>query len=132
MKLLLDTNAYGAFLRGHPTVGERVRRSTGVYMSAVVVGELLFGFRAGTRYEKNARELQAFLENPLVAFLAVTHATAERFALVAAGLKRRGTPIPTNDVWIAAHAFETGAELVSLDKHFAKVEGLLWYLPPEG
>jgi tRNA(fMet)-specific endonuclease VapC len=50
--------------------------------------------------------------------------TADRFGRVAASLRRKGTPIPSSDIWIAAHALETGSDLVSFDKHFAHVEGL--------
>ena len=54
----------------------------------------------------------------------MTRATADRFGRVAAALRKAGTPIPTNDIWIAAHAFETGAELIGFDRHFGKVRGL--------
>lgn len=56
----------------------------------------------------------------------MTMTTADRYARVAVQLRRKGRPIPTNDIWIAAHAMETGADLVSLDEHFAEVDGLAW------
>jgi tRNA(fMet)-specific endonuclease VapC len=56
----------------------------------------------------------------------VTLTTAERFGRIAAALRRRGTPIPTNDIWIAAQAMESGAELLSFDEHFAEVDALAW------
>lgn len=56
----------------------------------------------------------------------VTYATADRFGRVAAALRAKGRPIPTNDIWIAAHAMETGAELLSFDQHFAAIDGLVW------
>jgi tRNA(fMet)-specific endonuclease VapC len=59
----------------------------------------------------------------------VTLETADRFGRIAAALRRRGTPIPTNDVWIAAHAFESGAELLSFDRHFEQIDGLAWTDP---
>ncbi len=126
MKVLLDTNVYSALLRGKSEVAERVRRAQQVLLSAVVVGELLFGFRNGSRYEKNRKELEAFLENPYVAFVPVTYTTADRFGRIAAVLREAGTPIPTNDIWIAAHAMETGADLLSYDQHFQAVAGLAW------
>lgn len=65
-----------------------------------------------------------------MSFLPVTLVTADRFGRVAAALRRRGRPIPTNDVWIAAHAMESGADLVSLDRHFfGEIEGLAWVDP---
>jgi len=73
-------------------------------------------------------ELDAFLANPYVEFLPVTLETADRFGRVAALLRKKGRPIPTNDIWIAAHAMESGAELLSSDDHFEHVDGLAWSL----
>lgn len=126
MRLLLDTSAYSALLRGHRGVAARVRRAERVLLSAVVVGELLYGFRHGARYEENAARLEAFLASRFVELVAVGFDTADRFGRIAATLRRKGEPIPTNDIWIAAHAMETGAELLSSDRHFGAVDGLAW------
>jgi len=126
MSILLDSNAYSQLKRGHRAVAELVRKSEAVNLSAVVVGELLYGFRHGHRYEQNLRELHAFLDNPYVAFVPVSLVTADRYSRVAASLRAKGRPIPTNDIWIAAQAMETGAELVSFDRHFENVDGLAW------
>jgi len=123
VRRLLDTNAYSALKRGHAEVARLVRDSSELVFSTVVVGELQFGFRNGTRLERNLAELDAFLENPRLVVLPVSRLTADRFGRIAAML---GTPIPTNDIWIAAHAFESGAELLSFDAHFAAVPGLVW------
>lgn len=122
----MDTNAYSAMLQGHDEVCALVRRSEQVLISMVVIGELLAGFRHGSRYEANRRVLDQFLANPYVSSVPVTLATADRFGRVWAGLSAKGKPIPTNDVWIAAHAMETGAEMLSFDRHFHEVEGLAW------
>jgi predicted nucleic acid-binding protein len=126
MRILLDTSAYSAMMRGHKEVTDRVRRAQQVILSAVVAGELLLGFRLGARPEKNMAELDAFLDNPYVSFVPVTPTTADRFARIATALRAKGRPIPTNDVWIAAHAMETGAELLSFDAHFGAIDGLAW------
>ncbi len=126
MTILLDTNAYSALLRGHDEVADRVRRAERVVFSTVVAGELLLGFRLGTRLKKNMAELDAFLENPYVSLVPVTLTTADRFARIAAALRAKGRPIPTNDIWIAAHAMEAGAELLSFDAHFGAIDGLAW------
>jgi tRNA(fMet)-specific endonuclease VapC len=131
MILLLDTNAYSALLRGHADVARRVRRAERVVLSVVVMGELLFGFRNGSRYEANRRELDDFLANPFVSLAPVGVVTADRFGRIAAGLKRKGRPLPTNDIWIAAQAMECGAELLSFDEHFEEVDGLVWARPSE-
>ena len=81
-------------------------------MSAVVVGELLYGFRQGPRLQQSLAELRSFLDRPYVSFVPVGPVTADRYSRIMASLRARGRPIPTNDVWIAAHAMETGADLV--------------------
>src|SRR5262249_2505318 len=115
--------------RGHPSLSDRVRRAEAVLFSSVVAGELLGGFRRGTRFAENLAELQHFLAQPRVHLLPVSWTTAERYGRIYAGLRRLGKPIPTNDMWIAAQAMETGAELLSSDLHFQHVEGLAWTDP---
>ena len=133
MKLALDTNAYSALRRGHPEVADLVRRAERILMSTVVVGELQFGFRNGSRYERNWRELRAFLDQPFVNILEVTLVTADRFGRISTALRTKGKPIPTNDIWIAAHAMEHGADLLTFDEHFEIVECLaLIRLSPKG
>lgn len=129
MRVLLDTNAYSALLRGDAAVADLVSRSEQVLMSAIVTGELIFGFRAGTRLQRNLADLNEFLENAFVALLPVTLTTADRFGRIAAALRAKGRPIPTNDIWIAAHAMECGADLISFDVHFGDIEGLAWVDP---
>lgn len=129
--LLLDTDAYSAFMRGHVGVATRIREAERVLLSVVVAGELLFGFRVGSRYARNVMLLDAFLENPYVDLLPVTRTTADRFGRIAAALRAKGTPIPTNDIWVAAHAMESGAELLSFDEHYRVVDGLAWVKPGE-
>jgi tRNA(fMet)-specific endonuclease VapC len=124
--VLLDTNAYAGFKRGEAEVVERIRRSSGVIMSTIVAGELLFGFHHGARFERNLAELKTFLDRPEVSLLPVTLTTADRFGRISATLRRKGRPLPTNDVWVAAHTMESGAELLSFDERFAAVDGLVW------
>ncbi len=126
MKILLDTNAYSALRRNYKTVAELVQESEEVLLSAVVAGELLFGFRNGSRYEENARALEDFLKDPNVRVLPVTWDTADLFGRISADLRKKGRPIPTNDIWIAAHAQESGADLISSDPHFGYIDGLSW------
>lgn len=124
LKRLLDTNAYVAMRRGEASVTACVRDSESLVFSLFVVGELMFGFRNGNRYQKNVAELEAFLEQPDVTLALPTWATSDRYGRISAALRKAGTPIPTNDIWIAAHAFETGAELITLDQHFECIPGL--------
>ena len=126
MRILLDSNAYSRLMRGDDQAAAVVRDATEILMSAVVVGELLYGFRSGSRLERNMADLRSFLNNPYVSFVPVGPVTADRYSRVAAALRAKGSPIPTNDVWIAAHAMETGADLVSADRHFESVDGIAW------
>ena len=126
-KILLDTNAYVRFLRGDERVLGYLAQADTVFMSVFVLGELLTGFRAGGKEKDNRRVLERFLLKSSVTVLDGTIDTADLFGLVMASLKKSGTPIPINDVWIAAHALETGSVLVTFDEHFTAVPGLrLW------
>ncbi|MCY3547059.1 MAG: type II toxin-antitoxin system VapC family toxin [Gemmatimonadetes bacterium] len=126
MRVLLDSSAYSQLMRGRSQVRRIVRDAEEVLLSTVVLGELLYGFRHGSRYERNARGLRAFIDNPYVSVVPVGATTADRYSRIAASLRAKGRPIPTNDVWIAAHAMETGADLVSADRHFDHVDGIAW------
>lgn len=122
--ILVDTNAYTAFMRGDATVADVLAHAERIFISSVVLGELLGGFAAGSREARNRAELARFLDSPRVDVLPVTAQTADSYALVYAGLRRKGQPIPTNDLWIAASAMEHGAALLTSDAHFAQVDGL--------
>ena len=88
----------------------------------MVVGELHAGFRAGRQPERNEEELGRFLRHPVVEELPVDHDVARIYAEIVVSLRRRGTPLPTNDVWIAATAARAGAVVVAFDAHFAEIE----------
>jgi tRNA(fMet)-specific endonuclease VapC len=124
VRLLLDTSAYVRLLGGQPAVAALVRKARRILVSPIVLGELLYGFRCGSRFEDNAEQLEAFLESNFVELLTVGRVTADRFGRITSLLRRKGTPIPTNDIWIAAQAMETGADLATFDAHFERVDGL--------
>jgi tRNA(fMet)-specific endonuclease VapC len=129
-RLLIDTSAYSRLLLGDPNVREALEQADVVYMSAFVLAELYVGFRGGSKETRNRQWLTRFVGRPTVRILSATQETAEVFAAVKHSLRRAGTPLPLNDVWIAAHAIETGAVLATFDAHFGKVPGLrLWNLP---
>lgn len=122
--ILLDTSAYTAFMLGEAEVVEVVAHADTLYLNSVVLGELLGGFAAGTREQKNRAELARFLDSPRVEVLPITAQTADSYALVYSGLRRRGQPIPTHDLWIAASALEHGAAVLTRDAHFAQIDSL--------
>lgn len=124
-RVLLDTNAYTALLVGDEDVLDALAGADMVLMSVIVLGELFAGFRGGAREQENRRQLDEFLRRTPVRTIDVTRTTAEVFGALKQQLKAAGTPIPLNDVWIAAQAVESGAWLVTYDRHFLSVPGLL-------
>jgi tRNA(fMet)-specific endonuclease VapC len=125
--VLLDTNAYIGYLRGDERLLPYLGQAEIVYMSVFVMGELYAGFRAGKREKENKQILERFLIKSTVSVLEASKDTAEIFGMVKDSLKRNGHPIPLNDVWIGAHALETGSVLLTYDRHFAFIPGLrLW------
>jgi tRNA(fMet)-specific endonuclease VapC len=124
-RLLLDTLAYAAFMRGDGEAVHALREADEIYVSAIVLGEMLAGFMGGERHEKNEKELTRFLESPRVNLIDVDEATAERYAVIFTALREAGSPIPTNDLWIAASAMQYGLRLLTLDSHFTRVPQIL-------
>ena len=126
MRILLDTNAYTFFAQSNRELVERVEAADEVLMSTIVLGELFQGFRFGTRFGSNSDTLARFLSAESVTVIDVSATTADWYSRIATALRAKGRPIPTNDMWIVAHAMETGAELISADHHFEQVDGLVW------
>ena len=126
-KILMDTNCYTAYLAGDHEVLLALTDAKTTFMSIFVLGELYAGFKGGTREKDNKNILGTFLKKSSVITLNASIETAELFGVVKDTLKQAGRPIPINDVWIAAHALEYGAVLVTRDKHFLNIPGLrLW------
>lgn len=124
-RLFVDTSAYSALLRGDTRVRDALRSADEIRVNPVVLGELLAGFLGGRNRKKNEAELRRFMGSPRVALVPIDEQTAERYALVVASLRRRGRPIPSNDLWIAASAAQHGLRLLTLDAHFLEVEQVL-------
>lgn len=120
-RILLDTSAYSAFMGGHPEAKIALQQAEEIFLTPVVMGELLTGFRAGTHEHRNRRNLQQFLSSPRVDVLVIDGETAERFAIIFHTLRAAGTPIPINDVWIAASAMQYGLRILTADAHYRKV-----------
>lgn len=95
-----------------------------VYLSVTALGELEAGFRVGSRYIENRHSLSDFLREPYVEINETTADVARRYGEVFAALRRAGTPIPVNDIWIAAATIDVGAHLITFDGDFSKVVGL--------
>ena len=122
--LVIDTNVYSGFLVGEPSAIRMLRSAHEIHVPLIVLAELLAGFAAGTRPQKNRDELRHFMASPRVHLLNPDEKTAHHYADVYAALRRQGAPIPTNDLWIAALARQHRLPLFSFDAHFAAVPGL--------
>lgn len=124
-RILIDTNIYSGALRGDQEIVRVLRGAEHIGLSAISLGELFSGFKGGGREEENKKELGIFLDSPRVALYPVDEYSAEHYCAILDQLRRSGTPIPTNDIWIAAIAFQHGLALFTRDRHFSKIEGLL-------
>ena len=118
----LDTSAYSQFQRGQEEVVRLVDAATWVGLPSVVLGELCTGFLQGGQPERNESELAAFLANDVVVEITVDHSVARLYAEILVALRSRGTPLPTNDIWVAACAARSGATVLTFDDHFAAIE----------
>ncbi|PDW00398.1 type II toxin-antitoxin system VapC family toxin [Candidatus Chloroploca asiatica] len=123
--VMLDTNAYTAFKLGQAEALEIIQRAPVLTLSSIVIGELLAGFAIGSREAQNRAELQQFLASPRVSIRPIDDRTAQYYARIYRILKQKGKPIPTNDMWIAASALQTGCALFSFDGHFQHIDGLV-------
>lgn len=122
--ICLDTSGYSHFKRGDTAAVTLLQRARSVYVPAIVLGELRTGFRLGNRTDANEAELSEFLEHPIVAVAVADEAVASLYANLMVALKSKGTPLPTNDVWIAATAQRHGAVVLTYDEHFAAMPGV--------
>jgi len=121
IRILLDTSAYIAFLKGHPEIKQTIQKADEINLNPVVVGELLAGFMKGRRAAQNREILKEFMGSPRVRLMAIDEETSERYAAIFNYLREEGTPIPTNDLWIAANAMQFGLRVVTTDRHFQQV-----------
>ena len=123
-KVLLDTSGYSGLLAGDEAILTAIAKADVVYMSIFVLRELHLGFKGGSQEQHNLKILDAFLAKPTCEVLNASEETVKIFGALKNSLKQAGTPLPINDVWIAAHTLESGSVLVSYDQHFEKMTGL--------
>ena len=124
-RIMIDTSAYAAFLRGHPGITLSIQRADEISLSPVVLGELLAGFMMGKNERRNRSILRDFLSSARVNLLEIDEETSERYAVILYHLRTKGAPIPTNDVWIAASAMQYGLKVLTTDKHYIEVPQII-------
>jgi tRNA(fMet)-specific endonuclease VapC len=123
--LLVDTNIYTHAFAGDPETIDILRHAQKIAFCCISIGELLSGFKGGSREGKNRKELEEFLDAPRVQIYGIDEDTAEFYAEILNNLRKKGRPIPTNDIWIAAVALQHGLKLFSKDNHFKYIPGLV-------
>ncbi|MGA0369812.1 MAG: type II toxin-antitoxin system VapC family toxin [Kiritimatiellia bacterium] len=125
--MILDTNALSAFFDGDQDIVHVCWKAFGLYVPVMVLGEYRFGLLGSRQGKERGQVLNAFIETCTV--LPVVESTCTCYASIRHELKRAGTPIPENDVWISALAVEHSLPVLSRDAHFDKVsrvERLKW------
>ncbi|MCX7012841.1 MAG: type II toxin-antitoxin system VapC family toxin [Candidatus Sumerlaeota bacterium] len=123
--LLIDTSAYSEAMRGTPAAVQALQTHDRLLLCPITIGELLAGFHGSANEARSRNQLRRFLAHDRVHSVPITDETAEFYSHLFSGLKRQGTPIPTNDLWIAASAMEHGASLATRDKHFHQLRVIL-------
>lgn len=123
-RLVLDTSAYSRLRTGEPQILDRLAAATLILLPTIVLGELEAGFSLGSRAAANRRSLAELLAEPFVQVVPIDAAVAQRYGTLFAQLRRAGTAVPTNDIWIAAATLERAATLLTFDEHFRRITGL--------
>ena len=121
--VLLDTNIVIALFSQDQNVIEKLIETEKVFVPSIVMGELYYGAYNSAKAEQNIKQLDAFRDANTI--LRCDALTAKQYANIKHQLKQTGKPIPENDIWIGALAMQYELELVSRDKHFYSIEGLL-------
>ena len=122
---MLDTSAYTAFLMGNSKIKLSIQQAEEVFLNPIILGELMAGFLMGKNEKRNRAILQDFLSSPRVKIVEIDEETSERYAVIVGHLRIRGTPIPTNDIWIAASAMQQGLKVLTTDKHYLEVPQII-------
>ena len=117
----VDTSGYSFFQRGDEPVVELFDSAEWLGIPATVLGEIEVGFLLGNQSARNRQALDRFLDHPSVSEIPTNHRIGEIYAELLVALRRAGTPIPTNDIWIGAAAVVTGSTVVSYDAHFKQM-----------
>ncbi|MDT8392186.1 MAG: type II toxin-antitoxin system VapC family toxin [Lentisphaeria bacterium] len=121
-KFILDTNIIIAFFARQDHVISKVQMAREIVVPAIVLGELYYGARKSARTIENLERLDIFALKSSI--MTVDTDTAREYGQLKDELRAKGSPIPENDIWIAALARQHGIALVSRDEHFKVVDDI--------
>ena len=124
VRAALDTNRLTDLFQGDAALAEWLGTCEQVWIPLIVLAEIKAGCLGGTQHGRNEALLQALLAKPTVEVLLPGRETAEHYARLFVQLKRAGTPVPDNDLWIAALALEHDLVLITRDRHFENIPQL--------
>ncbi len=125
MSFTLDTSAYSAFNRGDKRLRAWFSPNNDIIVPTIVIGELRAGFNAGSKQKENEELLQRFLDSPNVSVQTISDKTTVIYSHIYLSLRKKGKPIGSNDMWIAAIALELDNELLTLDDDFKNISDLM-------
>jgi tRNA(fMet)-specific endonuclease VapC len=125
VRVVLDTNRLTDLFQGDSELADRLGECDEVWLPLMALAEIKAGFYGGSKQHRNEGLLQSFLAKPTVGIMLPSRETAEHYARLFVQLKRAGTPIPDNDLWIAALALEHDLQLITRDRHFKSIPQLL-------
>jgi tRNA(fMet)-specific endonuclease VapC len=118
----LDTNIVSAWLEDETIIADKIDAAANIFIPITVVGELYYGAQYSTKVEQNLNNISKALSN--YSLLVIDEDTCKQYGLIKASLRRKGKPIPENDIWIAALVMQHNLTLATRDKHFKEVDGL--------
>lgn len=121
-KYLLDTNIVIALMAGDRNIRQCLEEAEEVFLSTVVFGELCYGAQNSARAESNMLRLRELATT--ITILPCTIETAIHYGHIKNSLRRKGRPLPENDIWIAACAMHNNLVLISRDEHFTHINNL--------
>lgn len=119
----MDTSAYAHLQRGNTEIRTLLENADEMHLSPIVIGELLYGFKKGSKLDWNKSILSSYLDAGAIVH-SITLETADIYADLYISLIKKGRPIPLNDIWIAAQSIEQGSVLLTFDRHFEVIDGL--------
>ena len=120
--MILDTNGVSALAEGESALESILRRANRVAIPVIVVGEYRYGISRSREQKRYEEWLTEYLPKFLI--LDIDERTTVPYAAIRSELKRAGTPIPSNDVWIAALCRQHSLPLLTRDRHFDAVPGI--------